>query len=88
MPGQYAHHMRQPLSEERKTAFYVGTALMVIGGLSFASVFITAAMHFGDSVKNVESNCEPSPQGAATGRRPFRSGRNRTSAAAASHRSS
>ena len=40
--------MKQPISEGRKTAFYIGTGLMIIGGLLFASVFVTAALHFGD----------------------------------------
>jgi hypothetical protein len=51
--------MKQPVSEERKTAYYLGTVLMVIGGLSFASVFITFAMHFGDFT-NFESNAKSS----------------------------
>ncbi len=51
--------MKQPVSEERKIAYYLGTVLMVIGGLSFASVFITFASHFGDFT-NFESNARSS----------------------------
>lgn len=51
--------MKQPISEERKTAYYLGTALMVIGGLLFASVFITFALHFGD-FSNFEFNAKSS----------------------------
>lgn len=40
--------MKQPISSGRKNAYYVGAVLMVIGGLVFVSVFITAALHFGD----------------------------------------
>ena len=35
------------ISEERKTAYYLGTGLMIIGGLLFFSVFITSALNFG-----------------------------------------
>lgn len=41
--------MTQRISEQRKTAFYVGTGLMVIGGLLFASTFITFISNFGGS---------------------------------------
>jgi len=51
--------MKQPISEERKTAYYLGTALQVIGGLLFASVFVTFAIHFGD-FSNFESNAKSS----------------------------
>jgi len=40
--------MAKQISEERKTAYYVGMGLMVVGGLLFASTFVTFAMHFGD----------------------------------------
>ena len=40
--------MTRQISEERRTAYYVGMALMILGGLSFASTFVTFAMHFGD----------------------------------------
>ncbi len=49
--------MKQPISDERKTAYYLGTAVMVIGGLLFASVFISFALHFGD-FSNFESNAK------------------------------
>jgi hypothetical protein len=49
--------MKQPISEERKTAFYLGTVLMVVGGLLFASVFLTFAIHFGD-FSNFDSNAK------------------------------
>jgi hypothetical protein len=45
----------QRISDERKIAYYLGTALMVLGGLLFASVFVSFAMHFGD-FSNFESN--------------------------------
>ena len=51
--------MKTPISEERKTAYYLGAVLMVIGGLLFASVFITGAMHFGD-FSNFESDAKSS----------------------------
>jgi hypothetical protein len=51
--------MKQPISEERKTAYYLGAALMVVGGLLFASVFITFAIHFGD-FSNFESHAKSS----------------------------
>ena len=40
--------MTQRISEGRKTAYHAGIVLTVIGGLMFASVFVTAALHFGD----------------------------------------
>ena len=40
--------MAKQVSEGRRTAYYVGMVLMIIGGLLFASVFVTFAMHFGD----------------------------------------
>ncbi len=39
--------MPRKISDERKTAFYVGTGLMIVGGLLFASCFITILMQFG-----------------------------------------
>lgn len=36
------------LPPERKTIFYIGMVVGVIGFLCFISVFISAAMHFGD----------------------------------------
>lgn len=40
--------MSHQISDQRKTAFYVGTGLMILGGLLFASTFVTSAMRFGD----------------------------------------
>ena len=40
--------MARRISEPRKTAFYVGTGMAVIGGLLFLSVFITALANFGN----------------------------------------
>jgi hypothetical protein len=37
------------VSTERKAAYYLGTAFQVVGLLLFLSVFVTGAMHFGDS---------------------------------------
>ena len=51
--------MKQPISEERKKAYYLGMALTVIGGLTFASVFVTFLIHFGD-FSNFESNARSS----------------------------
>ncbi|MEI7700724.1 MAG: hypothetical protein WCK86_13075 [Planctomycetia bacterium] len=36
------------ISEERKMAYYVGMGLQILGGLLFASTFVTSLMHFGD----------------------------------------
>ncbi len=47
--------MTKQITEGRKTAYYVGMVIMVIGGLMFFSVFITGAMHFGD-FSNFEAN--------------------------------
>jgi hypothetical protein len=51
--------MSQQLSQERKAAYYIGTGLMVIGGLLFISVFISGALHFGD-FSNFEENTRSS----------------------------
>ena len=40
--------MPRHISDERKTAYYVGMGLQVLGGLLFASTFVTFLMHFGD----------------------------------------
>jgi hypothetical protein len=40
--------MVKQISEQRKVVYYVGTGLQILGGLLFASVFVTGAMHFGD----------------------------------------
>jgi cytochrome c biogenesis protein CcdA len=39
---------RRDVSPERQGAFYIGGAMMVVGFLSFFSVFVTGAMNFGD----------------------------------------
>jgi len=51
--------MTKQISEERKTAYYLGMVLMVIGGLVFFSVFITGAMNFGN-FNNFEANARSS----------------------------
>lgn len=43
------------ISDERKLVYYLGTGLTALGFVSFISVFITAALHFGD-FSNFESN--------------------------------
>ena len=40
--------MTKHISEERKTAYYLGMGLMILGGILFASTFVTFAMNFGD----------------------------------------
>ncbi len=40
--------MSKEVSDERKGAYYLGSALMAIGGLLFFSVFVTGAMDFGN----------------------------------------
>jgi hypothetical protein len=40
--------MGRKISEERKTIYYVGMGLMVMGGLLFASTFVVFIAHFGD----------------------------------------
>jgi hypothetical protein len=40
--------MSRHISAERKTAYYVGMGLQILGGLLFASTFVTFLMHFGD----------------------------------------
>ncbi len=40
--------MARHISEDRKTAYYVGMGLQILGGLLFASMFVTFLMHFGD----------------------------------------
>lgn len=49
--------MSKEISDERKAAFYIGTGLMILGGISFASTFLTFALHFGD-FSNFESNAK------------------------------
>jgi hypothetical protein len=36
------------ISGKRKTAYYLGMGLMILGGVLFASTFVTFAMHVGD----------------------------------------
>jgi hypothetical protein len=40
--------MTDRISPERKTVYYVGTAMSIVGLLMFLSVFFTFAMNFGD----------------------------------------
>ena len=40
--------MTNRISEERQVAFYAGIGLSIVGGLFFASTFVSFAMHFGD----------------------------------------
>ena len=40
--------MPRHISDERKTAYYVGMGLQILGGLLFASTFVTFLMRFGD----------------------------------------
>lgn len=53
------HTMARRISTERKAAYYIGMALIVLGFLLFASTFVTFAMHFGD-FSNFESNAKSS----------------------------
>jgi hypothetical protein len=54
------------LPPERKAAYYVGMALLVLGFLTFGSVFVTAAMNFGD-FSNFESDARSSMMRAIIG---------------------
>ena len=49
--------MTKQISEERKTAYYAGMGMMILGGILFASTFLTFMMHFGD-FSNFESNAK------------------------------
>ena len=49
--------MTRQISEERKTAYYLGMGLTILGVILFASTFVTFAMHFGD-FSNFESNAK------------------------------
>ena len=49
--------MTKQISEARKTAFYLGMGMMIIGGILFASTFVTFATHFGD-FSNFESDAK------------------------------
>ena len=39
---------RRDVSEGRKTAYYIGGGIMLVGFLLFASTFVTFAMNFGN----------------------------------------
>lgn len=45
---QRESEMPRHISDERKTAYYLGMGLQILGGLLFASTFVTFLMHFGD----------------------------------------
>jgi hypothetical protein len=49
--------MTRQISDKRKTAFYLGTGFMILGGILFASTFLTFMIHFGD-FSNFESNAK------------------------------
>jgi hypothetical protein len=51
--------MTKKISEERKTAYYLGMVLMVVGALLFLSVFVTGMMNFGN-FNNFEGNARSS----------------------------
>lgn len=40
--------MGREISAERKTTYYIGTGIMVLGGLLFASTFVTFAVNIGN----------------------------------------
>ena len=40
--------MTRQISPERKLVYYFGVLLVIVGALSFGSVFVTAALTFGD----------------------------------------
>jgi len=54
------------ISEERKTAYYVGMILIVIGFLTFGSVFVSGVIHFGDFT-NFENQTKSSETRAIIG---------------------
>jgi hypothetical protein len=41
--------MSRQISDERKTAYYIGMGIAILGAISFGSVFVSAFLHFGDS---------------------------------------
>ena len=51
--------MVKQISPERKTAYYCGMAIMILGGLLFFSVFVTGALNFGD-FSNFEADARSS----------------------------
>lgn len=40
--------MTRQISKDRKSAYYLGTGLMILGGILLAAVFVTAAVNFGN----------------------------------------
>ena len=58
--------MTKQISEKRKFAYYLGMGLMILGGILFASTFVTSAIHFGD-FSNFESNAKSGMFGAFGG---------------------
>jgi hypothetical protein len=50
--------MTQKISEGRQAAYYIGMALMVIGGLMFVSVFFTVFSNFGGDANRFHSSAE------------------------------
>ncbi|NQU42310.1 zinc ribbon domain-containing protein [bacterium] len=57
--------MSRQISEGRKTIYYVGMALMVIGGLLFLSTFLTFALSMASSVRHFGGSFGP-PRDMAT----------------------
>lgn len=51
--------MARRISNERKTAYYIGMGLQILGGLLFASTFVTFLTNFGDFT-NFEANAKSS----------------------------
>ena len=49
---------RRDISEGRQAVYYVGMAMMIIGMLTFISVFVTGAMNFGESSSFSEFEAE------------------------------
>ena len=49
--------MGKHISEERKGAYYIGTGLMILGGLLFASTFVSFISNFGN-FSNFESDAK------------------------------
>lgn len=54
------------ISEERKAAYYIGMVIIVIGFLTFGSVFVTGMIHFGD-FSNFENEAKSSMARAIIG---------------------
>lgn len=50
-------NMTKQISSERKVAYYIGMGLMILGGILFASTFVTFIMNFGN-FNNFESNAK------------------------------